>query len=245
MQTEELLVRVLNHLAERMKDRFVVKGGMLLRLLESPRYTQDLDFALPSKDSKKVLVKELVAALEGIPEIRVIRQDLNSRGIFIDVRDRESGTQVTLEANVVPRTRLPPEPISTAKISSLYSLGGRIVRVMAPAEAFSNKIAACLERGVGRDLYDLSLFEPMTAFDGPTLEDRLSRLEIDRAKPRKVSRDEAAQLLKKRLEDLSEKRLREEVFPLMPPDHQPGLMMVIRASVSRIIQRMQVSERVS
>jgi predicted nucleotidyltransferase component of viral defense system len=241
MQTEELLVRILNHLVDRMKDRLVVKGGMLLRLLESPRYTQDLDFVLPSKESKKVLVKELVSALREIPSIEVTRQDLSSRGIFIGIRDRESGTQATLETNVVPGTRLPPEPVSTAKISSLYSLSGRIVRVMAPAEAFSNKIAACLERGAGRDLYDISLFEPMTAFDRPTLEDRLSRLEVDRAKPRKVARDEAAQLLRKRLEDLSEQRLREEVFPLLPPDHQPGLLMVIRASVSRVIQRMQAS----
>jgi predicted nucleotidyltransferase component of viral defense system len=239
MQTEELLVRILNHLAERMKDRLIVKGGMLLRLLESPRYTQDLDFVLLSKESKKVLVKELISALEEIPGIEVTREDLNSRGIFIDVRDRDSGTRATLETNVVLGTRLPSEPMSTAKISSLYALSGRIIRVMAPAEAFSNKIAACLERGAGRDLYDLSLFEPMTPFDVPTLEDRLSRLEIDRAKSKKITRDEAALLLKRRLDDMSEKRLKEEIFPLIPPEHQAGLLLVIRASVSRIIQRMR------
>lgn len=238
MKTEELLIRILNHLGERMKDRLILKGGMLLRLLESPRYTQDLDFVLLSKKSKKTLVKEIVAILKEMPDLEITRQDLNSRGIFIDLLHRESRTEATLEISVVPAMQLPPEPVSTAKISALYSLSGRVVRVMAPAESFSNKIAACLERSVGRDLYDLSLFEPMTAFDMPTLKNRLSRLAIDRVKPRNVTMSEAADLLKKRLEEFSEKRLREEVFPLIPPEYRPGLLMVIRASVSRIIQRL-------
>lgn len=239
MATEKLLVEILNHLAERLKDRLVLKGGMLLRLLDSPRYTQDLDFVFLSKESRKILVKEITLALEDIPSLQVTRQDLNSRGIFLDVLNRESRTRATLEMSVIPSLHLPPEPVSTAKISGLYSLSGRVVRVMALPEAFSNKIAACLERAVGRDLYDLSLFEPMTAFDGETLGDRLSRLEIDRAKPKKVTLTEAAALLQKRLDDFSEKRLGAEVFPLVPPEHHSGLMLVIRASVSRVIQKMQ------
>lgn len=234
---EKLLVSLLNLLAERLKDRLILKGGMLLRLLECPRYTKDLDFCFLSKESKKILMKEVVSALYGESNWKVTRQDLNSRGIFIDVLDRVSQAEATLEISVIPSTHLPPEPVSTAKVAELYSLSGRVVRVMAPAEAFSNKIAACLERSVGRDLYDLSLFEPMTTFDVSTLEDRFSRLEIDRSKPKKITWDEAAALLQKRLDAFTEERLRAEVFPLIPRDHQPGLLLIIRASVSRIIQR--------
>lgn len=239
MSTEKLLVTLLNHLAERLKDRLVLKGGMLLRLLDSPRSTQDLDFILLSKESKKILVQEIVSILEEMSFIEITRQSVNSRGIFLDVQDRENRTKAKLELSVGPTTHLPPQPVSTAKISSLYSLSGRVVRLMATSEAFSNKIAACLERSVGRDLYDLSLFEPLTTFDKPTLEDRLSRLEINRTKPRRIAIEDAAVLLRKRLEDFSEERLQDEVFPLLPPEYQPGLMMLIRATVARIIQRLR------
>ncbi|HCU24772.1 MAG TPA: hypothetical protein DF383_07125 [Deltaproteobacteria bacterium] len=240
MSTEELLIRLLNHLAERLKDRFVLKGGMLLRLLESPRYTQDLDFAVLSKESKKTVLKEIAAILRAIPTIEITRQQLNSRSIFIDVEDRSGPTKAVLEINVVPSLHLPPEPLSTAKISNLYSLSGRVVRVMAPAESFSNKIAAALERGVGRDFYDLSLFEPLTAFDETSLLNRLSHLEIDRAKPKKISIKTAAELLQKRLNNLSEQRLKEEIGPLVPREYQPGLLLMIRSSVSRLIQRLEI-----
>lgn len=239
--TEELLVRLLNHLAERLKNRLILKGGMLLRLLESPRPTQDLDFVFVSRESKKVLVKEIVAAIEEIEGIRVSRQDLNSRGIFIDVLDASGKNKATLEINVVTATHLPPEPISTARLSSRYSFAGRVVSAMALPEAFAHKIAACLERGVTRDLYDLFLLEPMTGFDEGTLRTRLDRLEIDRSKPRKVSAKEAAELLQKRLDDLREERLRNELYPLLSAESRTGLLTLIRASVSRIIQKLTIS----
>ncbi len=245
MSAEKILIEILNHLAERLKDDLILRGGMLLRLLDSPRYTQDLDFVLLSKESKKTLVRRVVTALEEIPDLKITRKDLNSRGIFIDVIDQKNKVQATLEISVVPSLHLPPEPVSTAKISNLYALSGRVVRVMAPAEAFANKIAACLERKVSRDLYDLSLFEPLTPFDIATLQGRLSRLEIMRAKPKKVTMAESAELLKGRLNELTEEKLKQEVFSLIPPAHQPGLLLVIRASVSRIIQRLQVKDSTS
>lgn len=239
MSTEKLLIQLLNALAERLKDRLVLKGGMLLRLLESPRFTQDLDLAFVTKQSKKEVVKEVLAAIKAMPFLEITRHSLNSRGIFVDVREPESGTVAALEINVVPELHLPSEPLSTARVSAKYALAGRVVRVMAIAEAFSNKIAACLERGAGRDLYDLSLFEPMTPFDLGTLVERLSHLEIARAKPRKITTAEAALLLRKRLEELTEVRLKEEIYPIILKEHRPGLLLVIRASVSRIIQRLE------
>ncbi len=77
-----------------------------------------------------------------------------------------------------------------------------------------------------------SLFEPLCPLDEATLKDRLDRLEIDRSKPKKISMKEAADLLQKRLDALSETKLREEIYPLLPPDNHVGLLMVIRASVS-------------
>src|SRR5262245_18543085 len=111
---------------------------MMLRLLDSPRLTQDLDFTFLSKESKKVIVKEIISALKKYPSLEITREDLNSRGIFLNVLDREKCVQARLELNVVSSTHLPSEPVSTRNLSALYSLAGRIVQAMSPAEAFSN-----------------------------------------------------------------------------------------------------------
>jgi hypothetical protein len=70
-------------------------------------------------------------------------------------------------------------------------------------------------------------------------------LEVMRTKPKKVTMTEAAELLRARLAELTEERLKQEVFPLIPPEYRPGLLLVIRASVSRIIQRLQAKDPTS
>lgn len=236
---EELLARILNHMAERMRTQLILKGGILLRLLNSPRATKDIDFVLVSRESKKILSRKIVDELEKMDRLEVTRVNLNSRGIFLSVRDTATGTEALIEINVVLRTTLPPQPLSTAPLANRYALSGRVVSTMALPEAFANKIAAAIERDAARDLYDLSLLEPMGPFDGQTLRERLARMEIDRSKPKPIRFEQAAGLLSARLGRLDEKRLKVEIGPLIPPENRTGLLTVIRASVLRIIQKMQ------
>ncbi len=230
----------MNHLAETLRDRLILKGGMLLRLLESPRSTQDLDYVMVSKESKKILVKPIEAALNQIENLKIRKTNLNSRGIFIEVENASEGTQGLIEISVIPKPFLPPEPFSTVSLSKKHSLSGRIVTGMSLPEAFSHKIAASLERNLARDLYDLSQMEPLGPFDENTLKARLSQISIEREKPKSMSVGEAVMQMKKRLEDLTVKKIEEEIYPLLPPEYRPGLLQIIRASVSRIIQRLEV-----
>ena len=240
--TEELLTRVMNRLAERFKDQSVVKGGMLLRLYSSPRSTQDIDFVLLTKESKKICKKILVEALNDLEDVKVGEVDLNSRGIFIDIEDGEGIQKAMVEINVLPSTQLPPEPLSTAPLAQKYSLSGRVISSMAMPEAFAHKIAATLERDAVRDLYDLSQMEAMGPFDQKTLEMRLAKLCIGRAKPLAVSNFKAAGMLRKKMEALEQKTIDKELNPFLPPEFRTGVLGVIRASVGRLIQRMEVGE---
>lgn len=97
-------------------------------------------------------------------------------------------------------------------------------------EAFSNKIAAELERTSARDLYDLSQFEPLSAYDVAILGERLAKLSVNRAKPKAVTFQQASSMLRKRLDALVERALESELYPLIPlgqrmgafADHQGG-----------------------
>ena len=240
MRTPEgLMARILNHLADHYKDRLILKGGILLRLYDIPRATQDIDYVFASTESKKTLAKELEKTLAKLPGISIEASRLNSRGIFIDVQAEASGEKAILEINVAPGTRLPPEPMSTATLSSKAGLSPRIIPTMALPEAFAHKIAASLERDAARDLYDLSQLEIMGTWDWETLRERLGQISIQRTKPKALTQQEAGELLQKKLDLLNAKRLEEELYPLLPPEHRPGTLGRIRVSVSRIIQRLK------
>lgn len=241
---ERLLVAVMHRLAGLFKDRLILKGGMLLRLLNSSRSTQDIDYVLLSSDSKKNLVVPLRRALEEIDDLKIIEVRINSRGIFFDLVESGSASgnasqKILIEISVVPSLHLPPEPLDTTSLASQYAMTARIVSTMALPEAFANKIAATLERNVVRDLYDLSVFEPLCDFDTATLQDRLRSLAVRREKPKVVSWQKGAKLLKARLDNLSEEKIERELQPLLPVQKRQGILVMIKASVGRIINRMR------
>ncbi len=236
---EELMTRLMNYLADKFKDKLILKGGMLLRLLNSPRQTQDLDYCWIRTKKRNLFAEELKDVLELLNGIQVIDVAVNSRGIFLDVIDQKSGEKTTLEINVEKSTHLPPQPLTNAPLANQYKLKPQIITTMDLSEAFSHKIAAALERDLVRDFYDLMQMEPLAPFDKTTLKDRLSRLEVQRSKPKKVSVKEAARMLKNRIDSLTEKRLKDELSALVPQEQWVGLTPVIRAALSRIIQRME------
>lgn len=245
MTSEELIARALCHLAEKFKNQLILKGGVLLRLLNSPRSTQDIDYAWIRTKKRNLFAEDVRKALEEIDGILITDVQSNSRGIFLEMQDQISRQKIKVEINVVVSTGLPPKPVSTAVLTKLYNLKTHVIAAMDPAEAFSHKIAAALERDLVRDLYDLAQMEPLTPFDLGTVQDRLSRLEIARSKPRKIGLEEASQLLRKKLDQLSQKRIETELFGVIPDDQLPGLDYLIRASVSRIIQKLEFMSKAS
>ncbi len=240
---EELLIKIIHFLSEKLKENIVLEGGMLLRMFNSPRSTQDVDYYLISKDSKKVLAKDIKHLFESFEAATIVSVDLNSRGIFIDMDGVDSAAgRVTVEINVVPEMNLPTDHVSTVAVSNQYSLTGRVVATIALPEAFSHKIAASIERESMRDLYDISILEPLCNFDLKTLLKRFDNVSIKRKKSKKISPETAADILETRVRNLDEDKLQDELYPLIPPEQQAGLEYLIKASVMRVVQRLRGME---
>lgn len=240
---EELLLRIIHHLAERFRTRIALEGGMFLRLMGGPRSTQDVDFVLLSRDSKKVLAPRLRKLLGEIEGVRILSVKMNSRGIFIDVESTDARPiRASVEIGVQASLRLPAESASTSALAGAHALGGRMVTTIALAEGFTNKIAAALERNNLRDLYDLMQFESMGRYDAGSLQQRLDHLSIGRGRPRAVSFSEAATLLRERAAKMSEARLEQELYPLIPSEEQRGLLRRIQIALGRIASQLEAAE---
>jgi predicted nucleotidyltransferase component of viral defense system len=239
---EELIIKVMHFMAEKLKDSLVLKGAMQLRLQGSYRLTQDINYVLLSVESKKVLVKKIKKYISELREIRINDVELNFRGIFIEIESQEQpGLKTLLEINILSSLHMIPENMSTVALSNQYKLSGRVISVMALPEAFAHKIAASLERNSMRDIYDLFILEPLSNFDVTTLFDRLKRLSVLRGNPERVTFKEAANRLRKKGETINASRIEKELGPLLPLDQIKGIKLVLKATVARVAEKMERS----
>ena len=235
---EELLLKVMHLMSEHFKNKAVLEGGMLLRLLNSPRETQDVDYLLVSDRSKKVLSVEIKKLLSRLDDITVKNMKLNSRGIFIGLEDDEQpNIKAFLEINVVPKLLKRPTSMSTVVLAGRYLMTGRVIASMDLSEAFAHKLAAALERDSIRDLYDITILEPLCEVDKEILGKRLSSLSIRRQKERSVSLDEAAKMLTAKADGLTQKKVEKELGAWLTAESLEGMDKIIRSTLLRVVQK--------
>ncbi len=70
-----------------------------------------------------------------------------------------------------------------------------------------------------------------------TLKDRFEKLSIHREKPKPISFQQGAELLKERMNTLTESEIETELYPLLPPHQRSGLFNIIRVTAGRLSQR--------
>lgn len=240
-ELEKFILEVMHLLAHRFKDRLVLKGGMQLRLLNSARYTQDVDYIFLSQESKKILVQSITTALSKSNRITIENTSLNSRGIFMDICVTDnSSLKAQLEISVVSDTDLIPAPMSTMNIALTHSIAGQVVNTLPLPMAFSHKIAAALERDVMRDLYDLYIFEGLTDFDHATLIKRLNKLCINRVKPIAIDYPEAANRLRQKTAVIDQLSVEKELLPLLLPGDYTGLALIIKSALIRLADKLVI-----
>jgi hypothetical protein len=115
---EKLLVRVMNLLAEQFKGQLILKGGMLLRLLGSPRETADLDYVWIRTQKRNHFAEKIKATLKQLDGINIENISSNSRGVFLDGIDLNSKNKFKIEINIeIDRQR--PRKISAAEGAKL------------------------------------------------------------------------------------------------------------------------------
>lgn len=235
-EREILLLQLMHTVADTFKDTAVLKGGMYLRLLKSRRMTQDIDYVFKTKESRKIIAPRLKQAVER-EGISVKNTRLNSRGIIMRVE--KNGALAMIEISIADKLNCPTEKTTTSALADQYEMSSRVITVMSLAESYAHKIAASLERSNMRDLYDLSIYQPLTPFDQPTLKKRLSSLQVNRGKKEAIGFQEAASRLKKRLLELTPENLERELLGLVDDGFMQGGVTIIKSCVSRLCQELQ------
>lgn len=234
------MVWVMNQLAAKLPNHAILKGGMLLRLLDSPRSTNDLDYVFIPYRSKKTilpLIKKALSELEGTQ----MSAAFHSTALRINLTYQKY--QVQIEANVAEEC--PSEEMSTHALAQKANLLPQIVKVMRYDVSFAHKLAAWNERDLIRDLYDVYfLFSHLKILpDQSTLEMRLKKINpAKRVKtatsPRSMTMAEFLAKLARRVETLTQDEIVEELQAILTKEELAGLERRIKTNLVQLIERM-------
>jgi predicted nucleotidyltransferase component of viral defense system len=235
---EALLVWLIGFFAEKFHHHAILKGGMVLRLLESPRSTNDADFVFVPYSSRKDLQEDVRAALDGVPELRWSDR-LDSRAWRLSVRHGGQSAQV----EITVAEACASFPISTGPLARTHGLPGNIVRAMDLSVALSNKLAAWNERHLWRDVLDLWFLHSVqrTALDYPTLDARLEKVVGRKGKPKRMTRLELAQSLRRTASGITRDAVEQELSDTLPATDLVGIEVRLATALGRLAQDLEDS----
>jgi len=231
---DDLFLWVMHSLTDVFADKVILKGGMALRLLGSPRATNDVDFVFCPFDSKKDIHEGLAQALALLDGAEI---QIKTHSKMIRASVRLDGTAIQVEATVTKECA--SIAMSTASLAQQLGQVPRVIRVVDSGVALANKLAAWNERRLLRDLYDCFLFteqfEVQPDFD--VLDARLRKVEsrLPRLKKvKRISRADLAEQLRLAVDELSASTIQTELGPILPPAEIPGLELRLPAAVRRL-----------
>ena len=238
--SETLMIWLINLLAEKFPAQAILKGGMVLRLLNCPRLTNDLDYVFIPFSSKNDIAGPVVDMLHDQKGL-VVEHSMHSTCLRIVVTAGSARAQIELNVAASCKT----QELSTADIARSHHLQGRVIRVMSLDVALSHKLAAWMERGLLRDLYDVYYLREVLGIspDVEVLKERLSRLHYQRGKktgPRIMSIPEFAQALRQCASVLTAARVYEELGDIIAEVELPGLDLKIRSALMNLAGRLDI-----
>ena len=110
----DLMVFVMHLIRKRFKSQAILRGGMVLYLLNSKRYTNELDYAFVPFKSKKEILKPLFEMLDDVEELKY-EYDLNSQCLRVFVSYQGYSCQLEIKNY----TDLESTSVSTKAIPNL------------------------------------------------------------------------------------------------------------------------------
>ena len=232
---QQLLARVLDLFAQKFDRKAVLRGGMVLRVLGSPRLTNDLDYVFVPYKSKKDIVDEILVCLRSIEGAK-LDYSLNSKCLRIVLTVDQTRIQIESKVAMDVRTMT----ASTRLFSSQFNLPPRIIHVMDINVALANKMGAWNERRLIRDIYDIWFLLQMNAKpDEATLEARLARpVYSTLVKQKDHFAGRTCQMFYDYLRDhvarLSDEQIRQELSDYLPPGESDGLALLFRAGLAKL-----------
>jgi predicted nucleotidyltransferase component of viral defense system len=238
---EALRIWLINHLARKLAGQAILKGGMVLRLLNCPRYTNDVDYVMIPFRSKNEIIPLLQRAFHDIPQIKLSYKLHSTNARFLIKLNNQHGLfQTQLEANVAKDCD--QESISTGDIAMEFHLQPQIVSVMRFDTALAHKLAAWNERDLLRDLYDAYfIHKNLNVFPNrKVLERRLQKINYAKrvkgeALPKKMSLDAFWEKLRQKIKSLTQKEIDNELRDYFEPTQLLGLDKKIKVVVYQMI----------
>ncbi len=242
---EALRVFIINYLSEKMGKHAILKGGMVLRLLESPRYTNDLDYIFVPFKSKKDIVDLIKSALEAVNCSVSFNLHSTSARFLVKFENKHGVFKTQIEANVDESCEA--EAISTGDLALHYDQLPRIVRVMKLNVALAHKLAAWNERNLIRDLYDAYFFFKSLQIlpDIKTLNTRLNHINYARSvKATGLSKSMTLAnfciKLREKLDNLTFKDVETELRDTLSPNQLPGLEKKIKVVLLELVEKLEI-----
>jgi len=233
------MIWLINYFADSFGNSAILKGGMELRLLGCPRYTNDIDYVFAPFSSKKDVCRLVLDALKKAPELEV-RHSMNSKCCRCICAYR--GIQAQIEINAAQECA--SQELTTASLAYAHHQQGRIIRAMRFDVALAHKIAAWNERRLIRDLYDCSFMCAVLDVRPhiPTLARRLARSEIRAGRKSSIismTITELAHKLDAALTALTQAAVEEQMQDFLAPEELPGLEKKIRIGVHKLLDALQ------
>ncbi|MFP4521719.1 MAG: nucleotidyl transferase AbiEii/AbiGii toxin family protein [Fibrobacterota bacterium] len=232
---ELLMLEVLGKISDEFGNSAVLKGGMELRFLDCPRYTNGLDYVFIPFTSKKKIKDRLLKCLSGIDGVE-ISHSMDSKCIRCYIQRDKTGIQV--EVTVARQCKT--EELSTSAMARGTRTGPRIISVMKLDTAFSHKLAAWFERRLFKDLYDIYFFSLVIGIkpDFPVLLSRLESMRVrdkGRFRRKTVSVEDFIAVLETEKKRITHDVVESSMKDFLAPEELPGLEYKIKSAISRVI----------
>ncbi|MHC4873168.1 MAG: nucleotidyl transferase AbiEii/AbiGii toxin family protein [Planctomycetota bacterium] len=231
--TEGLLIWLMGYFAGKFRNHAILKGGMVLRLLNCPRSTNDLEYLFIPYKSKKEIRPMLEKALQ---EIANSSYDLTMDSKCLRIFFSYENIKVQMEATVTEKCEV--EALSNTNLGQRYKLNPLLINVQKRNIALAHKIAAWNERNLYRDLFDIYFFVSVLGVqpDINTLNQRLKQVQKGRVnKGAEMSLSELCDNLIKARENISAEAIAIELKPLLPENELSGLDLKIRVAIEQLL----------
>lgn len=235
---EDLMLFLINLFGEKYPQSAILKGGMALRLLDCPRFTNDLDYIFIPYSSKRDIVHDICQLLDEQQGLEY-KYNLNSKCLRIRINYHNISTQV--EINVAQSC--PSVAISTNALTAKTGQLSRIIKIMDYDVSMAHKLAAWNERKLIRDLYDLHFYyvflQVLPNLD--ILTERLKKVAPTKRNqpPKSMSLDQLIQSLRSTLLKLTPEDMN-ELTDYLPAGDLAGLEMRLKANLLKLCDQLEL-----
>ena len=233
---QELIAKVLDIFAQKFNKKAVLRGGMVLRILGSQRFTNDLDYIFVPYKSKKDIIGDILECLSALQGVE-LHHELNSKclRVFLTLE----GVTIQIESKVAMDVK--SMAVSTKLVSQEFNLPPRIIHIVDLNVALADKMAAWNERRLIRDIYDIWFFLQMKAKpDLPTLEKRLAKPSYSKfvgAKERFQGKtcEDFYSFIRDAVNDLDDQQIRNELADYLPVAEIDGLSLLFKSAFAHLL----------